>query len=96
MNLNIELFVDEFGSGKQALQAWDMNGSLFFYAGIKETIPETAQQLMEKIKFYSQYIDVDDFKWTFTSEIPRDEPYISKLNEYINRHLKESPLCIAR
>lgn len=51
---------------------------------------------MEEIKFYSQYIDVDDFKWTFTSEIPRDEPYISKLNEYINRHLKESTLCIAR
>ena len=82
--------MDEYSSGKQAVQAWAMNGSLFFYAEIKDTIPETAQHLIEEIKFYSQYIDVDDFKWTFTSEIPRDEPYINKQNEYINRHLEET------
>lgn len=59
----------EYGSGKQVIKAWTMDGSLFFYAEIKETIPETAQQIIEEIKFYSQYIDAEDYKWTFTSEI---------------------------
>lgn len=86
----IELFMDEQGSGKQAVKAWAMSGSLFFYAEIKDTIPETAQQLIEEIKFYSQYIDAENFTWTFTSEIPRDEPYINKLNEYISLHLMDS------
>ena len=87
---NIELFMDEQRSGKQAVKAWAMDGSLFFYAEIKGTIPETAQQLIEEIKFYSQYIDAENFTWTFTSEIPRDEPYINKLNEYISIHLMDS------
>ena len=86
----IELFIDKYGNGKKAVRAWAMNGSLFFYAEIKDTIPETAQQLIEEIKFYSQYIDAENFTWTFTSEIPRDEPYINKLNEYISLHLMDS------
>lgn len=80
----------EYGSGKQVIKAWTMDGSLFFYAEIKETIPETAQQIIEEIKFYSQYIDAEDYKWTFTSEIEKDVPYINELNEYISHHLMES------
>ena len=90
---HIELFMDEYGSGKQAVQAWAMNGSLFFYAEIKETILEIAQQLIEEIRFYLQYIDVENLKWTFTSEITREEPYITELNEYINRHLEETTMA---
>ena len=85
--------MDEQGSGKQAVKAWAMSGSLFFYAEIKDTIPETAQQLIEEIKFYSQYIDAENFTWTFTSEIIREEPYITELNEYINRHLEETTMA---
>lgn len=49
----------------------------------KDTIPKTAQQIIEEISFYSQYIDVENFKWTFTSEIPREEPYITALNDIL-------------
>ena len=79
----IELFIEKYGNGKKAVRAWAMNGSLFFYAEIKDTIPKTAQQIIEEISFYSQYIDVENFKWTFTSEIPREEPYITALNDIL-------------
>lgn len=57
---------------------------------VYETIPESAQQIIEEIKFYSQYIDAEDYKWTFTSEREKDAPYINELNEYLSHHLLES------
>ena len=38
----IELFIDKYGNGKKAVRAWAMNGSLFFYAEIKDCLLYTS------------------------------------------------------